>query len=279
MIIKIITTLYCLIVKTLIRFGFMASIFLRKRIFKTEIILVACMPKSGSTYVSGKIANLKNWKHVDFVPSYGQREQEICAYTALFKSLVYINRNIVAQHHVRLSDGTARVVNRLGIKVIILTRDIEDCLNSIVDHMHNESYIFPAGFWSKELSDASIANGISEFEAIVRTNIGWYVNFYVSWSQYGTFDINTDAVAVKYEEFFENPTKNLKQILDELNISYSIPNIQDTINAQTKDRKNKGIHGIGHEKLESNTQLKEHIECLYSCYPGINFHSKIKINT
>ncbi len=277
MVLKCLTLLYSFILKSLVRLGIKASVFIRQRVLKTEIVLVACMPKSGSTYVSNKIANLKNWKRVGFVPSYGHREQELCAFTTLYKSLVYINRNIVAQHHVRLSHETAKVINQFGIKVITLTRDIEDCLSSTVDHAKNESCLGPSGFWNQELMDAATASGVSNFEALARTNVAWYVNFYVSWSQHESFDIQTDMVGLKYEEFFEDPAKNLRTALEAINLTYSCSEIQDAVEATSKDRKNKGVRGRGHETLAKNAPLKEYIDSLYRCYPGLDFRAKIEI--
>lgn len=41
-------------------------------------VLVACMPKSGSTYLSGAIEALPGFIRAHLVPGYGRREQELC---------------------------------------------------------------------------------------------------------------------------------------------------------------------------------------------------------
>src|SRR5579871_4444622 len=90
-------------------------------------ILIACMPKSASTYLCGAISNLPGMKEAVLTVGHHRREQELCP---LECALVH-NFNYVASHHVRYSDATREIMRRYSIFPVILVRNIYDCVVSL----------------------------------------------------------------------------------------------------------------------------------------------------
>src|ERR1700735_4223003 len=70
-----------------------------RRSAKPVHILIACMPKSGSTFLSDVIGQCPDFRRAVLTPSAGRREQEIDE--QLLRRLDRVS--FVAQHHVRNS--------------------------------------------------------------------------------------------------------------------------------------------------------------------------------
>lgn len=163
-------------------------------------ILIACMPKSGSTFLSEAIASLPGFHRVDLVPGYERREQEL----AVEQIRRHARKAYVAQHHVRFSRPTAKLIARYRLTPVVLVRDLFDCVVSLRDHIRNESVAFPTAFFDQQhraLPDRELER------AIVHLAIPWYVNFYMSWRTCA------DALMVRYDELIAQPAGMLCAIL------------------------------------------------------------------
>lgn len=180
-------------------------IFIRLKIFRKKIYLIACMQKSGSTFITRKIACFPDFKQVHFSVGFERREQELSAWAIFQECLLNLNSHIIAQQHVKLSRMTSKIINQFQIQTIVLTRNIEDCLVSLRDHMHKESFEFPTGYADSKLLENAIKNGIDDHEFVSITNCSWYVQFFVSWSCYKDFFIKKKPIFIKYEDFFTMP--------------------------------------------------------------------------
>jgi Flp pilus assembly protein TadD len=83
-------------------------------------LLVACMPKSGSTFLTDLIAKLPGMQRVHLVPEYGRREQEF----DLEQLVIHRDIGFVSQLHVRPSEFTLGLCRKFGIRPIFLYRNI-----------------------------------------------------------------------------------------------------------------------------------------------------------
>jgi hypothetical protein len=224
-------------------------------------LLLACMPKSGSTYLATILANLPNFSNVPLVTYYGKREQEI------EPVLLWLNadKNYVAQHHVRCSEATYYLIQTYKLKPIVLVRDIFDVVMSIRDHMRDVSvvssmaYAFP-NFknWEDEKLEDFIADMV----------VPWYFNFYVSWLE------TDEKLLITYNDLNRDPFSVLSRIKTKYGINCSDDEIHEAINkSRTKDqssmtRKNKAIIGRG-QNLSENA--REHIYRMARYYDGVDF--------
>ena len=138
--------------------------------------LLACMPKSGSTYLSNLIGNLPGFASVPYVPAYEGREQELSEESILACAADYPNQ--IAQHHVRASDYTLYLLKKYQMRPIILVRNIFDAAVSVADHIHNEDRTSPMAYFDERIANSSLADRI---DAVVDLVIPWYFNFYTSW--------------------------------------------------------------------------------------------------
>lgn len=89
-------------------------------------ILLACMPKSGSTATSNMLAQLNFIRKVGLVPGYDIREQEIDLSILEQNLRQNIGTTFIAQHHIVLSNTTLRLINMKKIFPVVLTRNLPD---------------------------------------------------------------------------------------------------------------------------------------------------------
>ncbi len=218
-------------------------------------ILLACMPKSGSTYLSDLICALPDFTRANFAPSpMGRREQELDE-----ASLRQIRRrNVVGQLHVRNSEWTQKMRRDHRLKPVVLVRSLPDAVVSLRDHIRRESPTWPifyADDYHAGLDDATLE------DMIVRLAAPWYVNFYMGWRS------APDALLISYEELIADPAGVLRQVLafagaeiDERAIARAVAIVGD----RRGSRFNVGVAGRGATLRPGNLRA---LTRLFDYYP------------
>lgn len=209
-----------------------------------RIILLACQPKSGSTYLSHSLAQVLGGRTCSLVSGYGRREQELVE-LRLWKAKLKSTRFVVAQHHVWCSSTTLKLVDRYGLSVVVLRRNLFDLVASFRDHTRNEEHVGPMMY----LDETMLGLTDAELEiAIARLAIPWYLNFHMSWRNY------QELVHVDYEEIRKDPAGLLRRLTDRLGVARFHVSETD-LSPGTKTRLNKGISGRGTEISAEAKQL------------------------
>jgi hypothetical protein len=225
---------------------------------RNHYLLLACTPKSGSTYLSTILENLPNFKRTSLVSFGGRREQEI----EQEKILANAGYNFVAQHHVRFSEATAELIRLHNLKPILLVRDIFDSIVSFRDHIRQESVIFPMAYalphfteWSDERLEQFIVDMI----------VPWYFNFFVGWC-----DVD-GILTLTYEDLNRDPFSVLSRIRSHYGISCQDSEIMAAIELVQRGggtRKNKAIIGRG---LTLSERSREQVQRMACYYDGVDF--------
>jgi len=201
---------------------------------KKPHILVACMPKSGSTFLTNALASHAGLKRCALLPTYGDREQELCE----LKLTRYNGRGYVAQQHVRNSAWTQELARRYGLTVVVLVRDLFDCVVSIRDHIRKEAdfgaliRLTPRHL---DLPDPELD------DLIVQLAMPWYVSFYAGWRR------DPNALFVHYEDLAADPASALETILARAGAETSPAAIRAALDrcALQGNRFNRGVSGRG----------------------------------
>lgn len=221
--------------------------------------LVACFPKSGSTYLTELIGKLEGFSKVSWVPAYGHREQE------LDEQIIASSHGStyqVAQHHVRASDHSLDIIHRQNITPIVLVRNIFDCMISLADHTEHQTAVYPMAFIQDHLRTASFEERI---EAIVDLASPWYINFFASWYLSRPMNI------VRYEDLVIGSEADKAKWLARFGLLLgpeAISSAADRIQP-TQVRFNVGVAGRGLDLL-SAPQI-DRIRQLTKHYRGIDF--------
>ena len=223
----------------------------------SQHLLVACQPKSGSTYLTRIISCLPDFRTASLVPGYGRREQELDA--SLLAS--FHSSNYVAHHHVRYSEATGVLLNRFHVKPVVLVRDIFDIVVSLRDHFRRESVESSMGFvfpYMKDWPDAQLEGFIAQMI------VPWYFNFYLSWLEC------ENRFMLNYEDLRTDAFAAVMSINDHFSLGYDSVAINRAVELANSSftRKNQAIAGRG-ASLDAAT--KDAIYEMASYYDGVDF--------
>ena len=199
---------------------------------KRPHILIACMPKSASTFMADGMSRLPGFRRCRLTPDWGAREQELCS----IRLSRYNHSKYVAQHHLRNSAWTQYLIKQYGLTPVVLVRDFADCAISVRDHFQREPGEGPTAYFDKShlaLSDAEFE------EAVVRLAIPWYMNFYAGWRAH------PNILMFDYAEYTAYPTVVTHQILEQANCSYAGSEIEKAFGSADGSRFNVGTSGRG----------------------------------
>ena len=243
----------------------------------SRAILVACMPKSGSTFLSALIASLPGFRREHVVPSYKRREQELCnaklqrafeathilrrAFDQGLLTETQRPRAFVFQNHVRHNHETQVLIDRYRIVPIVLVRNIFDVVVSLRDHLARESYFTPLAYVDEAMADWDDER-MHAF--IVDMAVPWYIHFYVSWAK------AEHRHFVTYEELTADPAETLRKALAFAKIPRTpeiLAHALDKVQGAST-RKNVGQSGRG---AVLSDDLKQRVRRYCSYYPDVDF--------
>jgi uncharacterized membrane protein YkvA (DUF1232 family) len=199
-------------------------------------ILLACMPKSGSTFLTDVIESLPDFKRAKLSPSpSGGRQPELDE--ARLKAAGH--GSFIAQEHVLYSDWTAKMCNDFALKPVVLVRSLPDAIVSICDHIRREGgarHLCLADPRAAGVDDATLEAMLAHFRA------PWYVNFYMSWRMVRS------KLMISYEELIDNPETTVGKIVDFAGASVTnraIARAVGEVRDRRQSRLNVGVDGRG----------------------------------
>lgn len=219
-------------------------------------ILLACMPKSASSFLANAIAELPGLQQRDVSGRDPHKEQELDPFLLSYHDL----EGYVAQQHVRYSLHCEQMIREFGITPVVLVRNLEDCVASIRDHGRQN----PPRTYKWFTADLTTISDSEMEEYIADYMMPWYVQFEVSWQQCPT------AVWVHYDEVRTNTKGVLERIAAAANMKVTAADIEAAANSAvgTGKRFNKGVSGRGQD---ITPYARERIQKLLSRYPDHEF--------
>lgn len=239
---------------------------------QTQIIVVACFPKSGSTFLARKLAALPTCVFEPLVPFGERREQELDEGVIREVLRKHECRHVIGQQHVRLNWHTANLAMKYPIRFVVLVRDLMDCLISLDDHMSNESKLFPQSFWSNRLYDDLSKAKLSRIHAVTVTNAPWFINFYLSWVLWKEeYPEIPPPLFLTYSQLFQNLESTMTSLVSEFGIKAGQTDIMRVLEEQTFSRLNKGISGRGREYFLRDRAAASALDQIIQCYPTVDF--------
>ena len=145
--------------------------------------LIACMPKTGSTFLKKKLFCLENVKLASYRNNFYRTEQELEDDHIRKVYLRNFNSDLIAQHHVRCNTNTTQLINKYKLKTIVLTRNIKDILVSMSEHVENTSPVWPMYYLDEIILKEIRSNDRSVLSAVTALCTPWLISFYLSWKK------------------------------------------------------------------------------------------------
>lgn len=228
-----------------------------------QCIVIACMPKSGSTYLSTLLSNLLHFKQAWPVQAGGRNEQNL--YLPALIDLY--GKKTVCQIHLKATGDNLDLIKKFEIHPIILVRNIYDVVVSLLDHLNNESLIGFAFFANDEFYKLDEKQ---QLDFIIELGVPWYINFYVSWVS-ACEEGAVIPLWLTYDEVVKDKNVTLKRIAEFIGVNKSEEEIARSIQAVGKNnvRFNKGVEGRGAQILTEG-QIQR-IKDFTRFYPWVDF--------
>jgi tetratricopeptide (TPR) repeat protein len=226
-------------------------------------MLIACMPKSGSTFLLTAVQRLTGWTPANFAYAYFQNEQEL-----YLPYLLAVDRSdTVTQQHCRATIANVQILQGFGIRPVVLVRNLPDIVMSLVDFYDSGAVIntFFASDWHKLGAEA-------KRDLIIDHVMPWYVNFYVSWRQ-AMADGRLDCLFIRYEDMIADKPGTLARISDFLGLAKTADECRSAVakaeDNREKIRFNRGVAGRGAATLTADQFVR--LRRLASYHPSIDF--------
>lgn len=203
-------------------------------------ILIACMPKSGSTFLANLVASYDSIKRVKLLPDYGDREQELCE----LRLLMSHGRSYVAQQHLRNSEWTQELIRRYSLSPVVLNRNLSDCVVSIRDHIRKErnfGSIIAVNDHVISLDDEALDR------LIIQVAMPWYLGFFEGW-------IRSDALILTYDDVVSAPARVLRTVLLNAGVKVEDSALEAAVHSVVgkQNRLNVGASGRGKSLSDIN---------------------------
>jgi Sulfotransferase domain len=204
-------------------------------------LLLACFPKSGSSFLTRVLAILLDWPHVPLSYAYERSEQDIYLPNLLYQD----SGPTISQHHLRATGSNLHLIAAAGIKVIVLVRDLADTLVSLSDHFNMEGVQAPVCYANDRF--IKLPRHL-QFDWLIDLAAPWFVHFYVSW-QYATREGAVSPLWLTYDDVVKNTVPTLERICTFLGEERTAEQIEQAIAGAPPDRIitrfNKGVAGRG----------------------------------
>ena len=230
-------------------------------------VFVACMPRTGSTFLTETLCELTGFKRVELTDAYAENEQELDV-PRLLDAWSY---GSVTQQHVVANARTVELMRDFGIRPVVLVRDLVDVVASIRHFLLTEG----CGKWPTFFTTDERFRQLDEaaqYEQIVELGLPWYFDFFVSWvgvAQQGTLE----TLWLRYEDAVADWPGALRRIAEYYGLEARPAAIEAALARTTARasslRLNKGAPGLGRSALPSDAL--DRMRGYTRFYPDIDF--------
>jgi len=208
-------------------------------------ILLSCFPKSGSSHVADVLSRVTGFPKIGAVQFYGQNEQDL--YEPALRVLA--TTSSVTQQHVKGTNVNVDLMQRYGIRPVILVRNVFDALVSLHDHFERENFDTPVGFVHREYRTMSFEDRL---RFLVHLHLPWYLHFVMSWREAAE---RLQVLWTSYEEVFADQEAGVRRILDFYGLDATQEDIRRAISAAGRGpRFNVGLTGRGQRLMPPDAQ-------------------------
>jgi tetratricopeptide (TPR) repeat protein len=226
-------------------------------------LLVACMPKSGSTFLKNALLLSAGIPERMLSFAYMQNEQELH-----LPHVVAAAREVcVTQQHCRATDANIMVMQAFRIHPVVLVRNLFDIVASLYDFYDKGA--LPNTFFE---SCWPVLDRKQRLDLIIDHVVPWYVQFYVSWFK-ALEQRRLEGMWLSYEELMADKPALVARVHRFVGLDIADSEVARAVTFldQHKDmsRWNKGVSGRGRTTLDE--AQKQRIRALAAYFPDVDF--------
>jgi hypothetical protein len=224
-------------------------------------VLIACMPKSGSTFMTELLRHYLQFPVHDLARTHGRSEPEI-AWSQL--AAVITSDALFVHQHVRASENTLKVIRLFNIHTIVMIRNLLDSVVSFREHLIKEGREVPTAY----VDDHYLTwDSRRQYEFIIDLLLPWYLNFLGTWIEANTHK-DISLLWLNYTDWIQEPEATLRKIDAFCGLTHPEEAATQAVAQARKGRirLNVGKSGRGRELLDEDLQAK--VRHLLSYYPS-----------
>lgn len=229
----------------------------------SQMVLIACFPKSASSFLQNCIALLGDYTTDHLCNGHMRQEQDLYAPAMLDNAF----RNVVTHQHVRATDANLDLLQTMKGKTIVTVRNLADVVVSFRDHCVKKTVEFSMAYVDESFRDLPKE---LQYDMVIDLIVPWYIYFYVSWKK---AEKEVPLLWVTYEDMVADKVGTIRDICEYTGIRCTDDEIRDAIKTIEGDRDksnyNKGVAGRGSTELSDAQKLR--LERLASYYPDVDF--------
>ena len=238
-----------------------------------SLVLHACLPKSGSSFLYEGLGALGGYGLGSLAPSYGLRDDEI----DLTRLRDFPRGDWVFKHHVRPSDQTRALQERFGARVVVQVRNLFDVLVSMHDHI--DQYLHDPGMaWPTVPIDPATWPAMTteqRYRLLSDYVSPWLVSFVVRWAWEVRLNLEADRpdaiLVVRYKSLVSDPQGTFTWLLQALRgQGFRDANLDLARINTERSLLNIGVPGRGQEIDAHFPFIRERFEALAAPYPDVN---------
>ena len=229
-------------------------------------LLLACQPKSGSTFLKNVLAEVTGFRDI-----YLFHAAELSAQDIFYPILLeFADTPTVTHQHCRATEANLQILQAFGMRAVVLVRNLHDVLVSLRE-------FFTGGAIVGTRFDVPAWHTLSleqQMDLLIDLVVPWHLEFLASWQQ-AEREKRLPILWLTYEEAMRDKQGTIDRILDFHHLSISSEKIQSSITSvlatPEKNRMNKGISGRGDAALTE--MQKARIHHLSAYFPSTDFAS------
>ena len=229
-------------------------------------ILIACQPKSGSTFLKNALCDLTGFQDVFLFHASGQSEQDL-----FFPALLeFATVPTITQQHCRAAEANLQLLQAFGMRAVVLVRNLADVVVSLRD-FYNQGAVLGTFFhpdtWKSLLPE-------QQADALIDHIVPWHLQFLAGWQQ-ADRERRVPILWLTYEELMRDKPAAVARVLAFHGLGAPPEKITAALAAQESDHRrnrfNAGLSGRGQSALTSAQHAR--LRHLASAYPSTDFSS------
>jgi hypothetical protein len=201
-------------------------------------LIVACFPKSGSTYLTNLLSHVTGYD-LRWLMYHTADDSPQTLYEPWIQAIQPINT--VTQQHIVATDGNMMLMKKYNFRVVVHVRNIFDALVSLHDHIEKHRQKVLTGHICKTYFEMNLEEKLSY---LVSLHGPFYLGLYVSWLE---AQREIPVLWTSYEEMLTNQVGTAKRVLQFYSLDFTEEQIQQALPKidTAKTRFNKGVAGRG----------------------------------
>ena len=209
-------------------------------------VVVACMPKSASTFLCSLLAEATGYRPY-LLNTLGHDTERTIDRLSI---PTFLRRDTVSQEHMRATRENVRLLARMGVRPVVLVRDLMDVIVSACDHSEQVAGSGPAAHlpsdfdrWSRE----------DRLWLVVRMGTPWFLNLVTSWIDAAS---RLDTLWITYDDVVGDTAATVRRALEHAGVVSDEGRIDAAIAGvdPSTTRLNRGVSGRGRAELSAPQQ-------------------------